>query len=165
MTLPQRKSPRLRSFDYRQNGAYFITLCTRNQHCVLSSIAVGEGLAPPVLTLLPFGKIAESQLLAVESRFPTVTIDKYVIMPNHIHILLRLANPGGASPSPTVSDVIGAFKSLTTRMCHIGEPLFQRSFHDHIIRSEQEYAMIRNYIIHNPASWVKDRFYCSEPYV
>ena len=164
MAYPTRKSPRLHNFDYSQGGAYFITICTRDKLCVLSQISVGEGLAPPVLKLLPFGKIAESQLQALESRFPTLTLAKYVIMPNHIHAILLLAEPGGTNPSPTVSDIVGAFKSLTTRACHIGEPLFQRSFHDHIIRTEKDYSMIWEYIDSNPTHWAADQFYCSDPY-
>ena len=164
MILPQRKSPRLQNFDYSQGGAYFITICTKDQHCVLSKVTVGEGLAPPELTLLPFGKIADTQLQSLSTRFPTLTVDKYVIMPNHIHAILFLGDTGGASPSPTVSDIIGAFKSLTTRACQIGEPLFQRSFHDHIIRTKEDYSMIWTYTENNPAKWLEDRFFCSDPY-
>ena len=160
MNRPYRKSPRLHNFDYSTGGTYFITICTKEKHCVLAQISVGEGLAPPALTLLPFGKIADEQIHALACRFPSVTIDKYVIMPNHIHMQLTLAETGGASPSPTVSTVIGVFKSLTTRSCHIGEPLFQRSFHDHIIRTKQDYEMIWDYIDKNPLKWAEDRFYC-----
>ena len=160
MGLRYRKSPRLSNYDYSSAGVYFITICTKEKHCVLAQISVGEGLAPPVLTLLPFGKIADEQIHALARRFPSVTIDKYVIMPNHIHMLLTLAETGGASPSPTVSSVIGVFKSLTTRACRIGEPLFQRSFHDHIVRTEKDYRMIWKYIDNNPAKWAEDRFYC-----
>ena len=164
MDRPVRKSPRLHHYDYSQNGTYFITICTQKQHCVLSRISVGEGLAPPALTLLPFGEIADQQLRSLSTRFPSVTVEKYVIMPNHIHILLTLRHAGGASPSPTIPAIIGAFKSLTTRACKINESLFQRSFHDHVVRTEQDYAMIWAYIDQNPLKWTVDRFYCSDPY-
>ena len=160
MNRPYRKSPRLHHFDYSSGGAYFITICTREMLCVLAQISSGEELAPPALTLLPFGKIADEQIRTLTSRFPCVAVDKYVIMPNHIHMILSLTDAGGASPSPTISSVIGVFKSLTTRACHTGVPLFQRSFHDHIIRTEKDYRMIWEYIDNNPLKWAEDRFYC-----
>ena len=160
MVFRKRKSPRLPHFDYSAGGAYFVTICTREMHCILAQISVGEGLAPPVHALLPLGQIADDQVKALAQRFPTVSVEKYVIMPNHIHMILSLTSTGGASPSPTVSTIIGTFKSLTTRACKIGEPLFQRSFHDHIIRTEDDYRMIWHYIDNNPAKWAEDRFYC-----
>ena len=87
MNLPYRKPARLRNFDYGQPGCYFITICTTDMQCVLSHISAGEGLAPPTAALLPFGEIADAQIQAISSRFPTVQVDKYVIMPNHIHMI------------------------------------------------------------------------------
>ena len=103
LTLEQtkRKPNRLYRYDYSTPGAYFITICTKNKQKTLSSI-VGEGLAPPEPKLSNYGKIAEQQLLNLEERYPNVTLDKYVIMPNHIHMILVLRETaGGASPSPT----------------------------------------------------------------
>ena len=166
MRLPYRKSPRLRGFDYSQPGLYFITICTDQMQCVLSRITVGEELAPPDVQLLPFGEVAEAQIQALSNRYPCIRIIKHVIMPNHIHMILQVsAQPhpegsGGASPSPTVIDVVRSFKSLTTRMCKVNGHLFQRSFHDHIIRTENDYRMIWQYIDNNPAKWAEDRFYC-----
>lgn len=158
MNLPKRKSPRLKDFDYSSSGAYFITICTQNKACLLSRI-VGEGLAPPATRLTNFGKVAQKQINQLENRFPSVCVDKYVIMPNHIHLILRLRKKtGGASPSPTVSEVIGAYKSLTTRICKHGN-LFQRSFYDHVIREDDEYLKIWEYIDTNPAKWTEDCFY------
>ena len=97
----KRKPNRLYRYDYSTPGAYFITICTKNKQKTLSSI-VGEGLAPPEPKLSNYGKIAEQQLLNLEKRYPNVTLDKYVIMPNHIHMILVLRETaGGASPSPT----------------------------------------------------------------
>ena len=138
MTLPNRKPNRLKNYNYSQNGAYFITLCVQDRKPILSHITVGEGLAPPELILLPFGEIAQKQLLDLPNRYPDVSVDRYVIMPNHIHVLMRLDTAGGASPSPTtVSDIVRVFKSLTTGECKKIVPvdkLFQRSFYDHIKR-------------------------------
>ena len=160
-----RKELRLKDYDYSQNGVYFITICTSDRKPLLSRISVGEGLAPPKIELLSLGEIAEKQLLNLESRYSVLTIDKYAVMPNHIHILMRLYNSGGASPSPTVSDIVGSYKSLTTRECKKIvklEKLFQRSFYDHIIRREQDYLDVWQYIDNNPARWLDDELYVSE---
>lgn len=156
--LPKRKAPRLQGYDYSTPGAYFVTLCTWGKRSLLSQI-VGEGLAPPAVKLSRFGIVADEQIKAISSRFPTVRVDKYVIMPNHIHMLLVIEGSGGASPSPTIPHVVGVFKSLVTRLCGCGPCLFQRSFHDHIIRGEEDYRKIWDYIDTNPARWESDCLY------
>ena len=83
--LPNRKPLRLRDYDYSSPGAYFVTICTRDRKCFLSRIAVGEGLAPPEIRLTVIGKCVEEQIHALPRRYPSVTVDKHVIMPNHIH--------------------------------------------------------------------------------
>ena len=99
--MPQRKHPRLDNYDYGSAGAYFVTICTQNRRCVLSRI-VGRGLAPAKASSLEytsFGKIAEQQLLSLEDRYEFLSVDKYVIMPNHIHVVLILeSEAAGASP-------------------------------------------------------------------
>ena len=116
--LPKRKHPRLENYDYSSAGAYFVTICTQNRRCVLSRI-VGRGLAPAITSGIEytlFGKIAEEQLLLLEKRYPCLTVEQYSIMPNHIHAILILANEAaGASPRPTIMDIVCAHKSLTTR--------------------------------------------------
>ncbi len=113
--LPKRTHPRLDGFDYRANGAYFVTICTHNRRCLLSRI-VGRGLAPAgrgSIEYTSLGKIAERQLQLLEERYTFVTIDQYVIMPNHIHAILILnGETAGASPRPTIMDMICAYKSL-----------------------------------------------------
>lgn len=166
--FPQRKSTRLKSYDYGTPGAYFITICIQDRHCILSEI-VGEGLGPPAVRLMPYGQTANEQIASLPRKFPSIRIEKYVIMPNHIHFILRLcgvnrtaggaASTGGASPAPTVIDVVRMFKSNTTRLCGTGPGLFQRSFHDHIIRDEQDYRRIWEYIDTNPSHWEEDCFY------
>ena len=165
MGLPQRKPTRLKDYDYSRSGAYFITLCVQDRRPILSRIAVGEGLAPPEPVLLPFGKIAQTQLLELKDRYRGLTVDHYVIMPNHIHVLLRLEYAGGASPSPTVPDIIRTFKSLTTRECKKIKKidrLFQRSYYDHIIRDGYDYQLRWNYIDDNPAKWCKDPLFTED---
>lgn len=174
----ERKSTRLPGFYYGA-GAYFVTICTQDRKCLLSEIIshpltgvnVGEGLAPPAqVRLTPYGAIAQEQLVNLENRYPSIKIDQYVIMPNHIHVIIQIqancGETGGASPSPTLVDVIRAFKSITTRLCNKAAPipqLFQRSFYDHVIRSESDYLEIARYINENPAKWMQDEFYIPDP--
>ncbi|MBQ8546495.1 MAG: transposase [Clostridia bacterium] len=159
--LPKRKHPRLKGFNYESNGAYFLTICTQNRRNVLSKI-VGRGLAPAEVVLTKYGEIAREQLFEIEKRFPNASVDFYVIMPNHIHIVLLIDNSAGASPRPTVMDIICAYKSLTTKACReegFKGKLFQTSFHDHIIRNREEYEEISKYIYENPINWQDDELY------
>ena len=144
---------------------------------------VGEGLAPPVsfptfisddtvaeIRLKSCGQIVKEQLLLLENRYPTVSISDYVIMPDHIHAIIflnndiiednNLSNSGGASPSPTLNDVVCSFKSLTARACKQKygiEKLFQRSYAEHIIRDYKDYETRKAYIQQNPVRW-----YCKQ---
>jgi len=164
MDLPKRKPTRLKEYDYSAPGTYFITICTKDRKNLLSEIIVGQGLAPAEHRLTKFGEIAKFQIESLQDRYELVKIDKYVIMPNHIHLLISLKETtAGASPCPTVSDVICSFKSLTTMACRKNgfceKHLFQSSFHDHIIRNEKDYQKIWEYIDINITKWEKDCFY------
>ena len=163
MELPKRKPIRLPDYDYSSSGAYFVTICTHDRRCILSRITVGEALAPPVVMLSPIGQCVKEQLLALPKRYPTVHIDNYAIMPNHIHLLVSFnTDSGGASPSPTLFDVVRVLKSLSTRLSrdNLGNlPLWQRSFHEHVIRNDNDYCEIWEYIDANPAKWAEDRYY------
>lgn len=162
MKLTKRKPTRLKNYDYNTPGAYFITICSHNRKNIFSNI-VGQGLAPAENSLLEFGKIAENELLKLENRYKNIKVDKYVIMPNHIHAIITIENEtAGASPCPTLSDVICSFKSITARKCRLIKPnerIWQTSFHDHIIRGEKDYREIWNYIDTNPLKWQEDCFY------
>ena len=160
--LPKRKSNRLDGFDYSTPRGYFITICTENRKKILSTV-VGEGLAPPEIQLTKYGKIVEEQLLLLENRYSNLQLDIFAIMPNHIHILfILLEETGGASPSPTISDIVCAFKSQCVRDCRnagFQGALFQRSFHDHIIRNREDYEQVSKYICENPLNWETDELF------
>ena len=110
MSLPKRKHPRLKQYDYSEPGAYFITVCTKNKAHILSRIVVDlpssvgrDALIPPRVQLLPAGKIVDDLIRRTETVYDNVTVDAYVIMPNHLHILFHIHAPGngggmGASP-------------------------------------------------------------------
>ena len=166
--LPKRKHPRLDNYDYSSAGAYFVTICTQNRRCVLSRI-VGRGLAPAEIMgveYTSFGEIAEKQLFLLKDRYPYLAVDKYVIMPNHIHVIMILSGrAAGASPRPTIADIVCAYKSLTTRECKkngFEGILFQTSFYEHIIRGREDYEEIVKYIYENPIRWYYDELYAEE---
>lgn len=159
--LPKRKHPRLKNYDYSSNGYYFVTINTYENRNLLSK--VGQGLAPAEkaeILLTEIGKIAEEQLFELEKRFSCLKIDKYVIMPNHIHAILILDDSTAeASLRPTLSDIICAYKSLTTRICNkamntSGRKIFQSSFYDEVIKNENHYFESWQYIEDNPLKYL-----------
>ncbi len=154
--FPVRKHPRLKEYNYSRQGYYFITINACDNKPILSS--VGRGLAPAdtEIALTPIGKVAENQLFALETRYDYAKIDKYVIMPTHIHAIIILTQEtAGASPRPTLCDIICAYKSLVTRICNKndnkqGRRIFQSSFYEKIIRNESGYLEVCKYIAENP---------------
>ena len=161
MELPKRKPTRLKNYDYGSEGAYFITICTKNKQKILCDIVGGGAHDSPKNILSNKGKIVEKYIISTNN-IPEITVDKYVIMPNHIHLLLSVKNENGTSkaPSPT-NNLIPHCVSTLKRFVNneIGENIWQRSFHDHIIRGENDYLKILSYIENNPQKWNEDCFY------
>ena len=159
--LPKRKPNRLQDFDYGAGYAYFITICTQNREKILSSI-VGEGSPLPKLTKQ--GEIIKNLIENIPSEYSNFSIDYYVIMPNHIHLLIFVCDDGRGNPSPTVLSFIGWLKYQATKEINItmnttGQKRFQRSYHDHVIRNRDDYEEISKYIYNNPINWETDEFY------
>lgn len=101
----------------------------------------------------------------LEKRYPFLKIDQYVIMPNHIHAIFLLEEAAGDSKRPTITDIICAYKSLTTRECKKANPidkLFQTSFYEHVIRGSEDYYEIAEYIANNPKQWELDNLHAEE---
>ena len=163
MELPVRKATRLADYDYSTPGAYFVTICTQNRRPILGHIVGGGAFDAPHMCLTAAGKTVY-QCIISGNKLPGITVDKFVIMPNHIHMILLVdeTNQIGTSkaPSPT-NAAIPQFISVFKRFCHrdIGNVIFQRSYHDHIIRNEADYLKIWEYIENNPARWKEDCFY------
>ncbi|MBR3588514.1 MAG: transposase [Clostridia bacterium] len=169
MELPKRKPTRLKNYDYSTPGAYFVTICAGNRRCIFSDIIVGAIHESPVLKLKTYGIIADNVIKKLNSRFD-VEISKYVIMPNHIHMLivitdseiLRAIRESPLRGRSLVSKVVGYMKMNISKEIHKINPdekLWQRSFHDHIIRNQKDYDMIWEYIDTNVLRWEKDCFY------
>ena len=159
-----RKKNRLKDFDYSSNASYFLTICSDRRKEIFSKIIYDETVGANIVRPSAIGKIIENDILKIENIYPCVFVDSYVIMPNHIHFILTINKAAaGASPCPTVSDIICAYKSLTTRLCkqkgYSGNKLFQTSFYDHIIRDDEDYNTKAQYIDTNPLTWERDELY------
>lgn len=167
MTLPNRKATRLKNFDYSAAGAYFITVCTYKKQCIFSEI-VGEAHEPPFIKLSRYGQIADRIINTLEKRFD-IKIPVYTVMPNHIHMLIEIAEKTERATRElplhnpySISQIIGYLKmnvSKEMHECGFEDIIWQRSFHDHIVRSSKDYSEIYNYIKYNHHKWEKDCFY------
>lgn len=181
--LPKRKSTRLKNFDYSSAGAYFVTICIKDRKRILSDIvksSVGVGALDDPLTpqiqLTAIGKITEKYLLSSEN-IPGVRIDRYVIMPNHIHAIIFLypekyiTHKEGSSlfaqptivPTPTnkmLPHIVSTFKRFCNK--EIGDNIFQRGYIEHIVRDREDYETRAKYIYENPIRWYYDELYAEE---
>jgi putative transposase len=182
--IHHRRSIRLKGYNYAKAGLYFITICCQDRVHRFGHIEKGE------MHLNEFGRIAYEEWLKLGVRFINFELDVFQIMPNHMHGIISLIDTpvgaglapaqndidnikerAGASPAPTgnssISDIIGAYKSLVSKGCldicksknEILGKLWQRNYYEHIIRNEYAYNRISAYIINNPAKWSEDKFY------
>ena len=162
MNLPKRKSTRVPQYNYANNGYYFVTICTHNKNHLFGDVN----------NLNEKGKIVKTELEDISMHFEHVKIDKYVIMPNHLHCIVMIgcdrapySNVGeGLDPPAVVSlnIIIGLFKSgVSKRIYELYPkiPVWQRSFYEHIIRNEDDYLRIWKYIDENPAKWIEDEYF------
>lgn len=182
-----RRSIRLEGYDYRQDGAYFVTVCVAGMVCVLGE-AVGDSVR-----LNAWGQVVEECWQWLAQQYPYVELDEWVVMPNHFHGILVIVGGndfgrGGSRAAPTdntvtnnapevvpltsivpikrkpLGQLIGAFKTVSTKRINEmrgtpGQALWQRNYWEHIIRSEIAMNHIRGYIQTNPARWSEDRYY------
>ena len=186
---PRRRKNRLSCVRYSENGAYFITICAAAQAWLFwdkQAARLSDTDIPPVGAALRRPPDTDASPVGPPPRRPPeclnrnglailheidkmdaiyqniITVDNYVIMPNHIHLLLSIhpENVGGRrNAAPTIPAVINQLKGCVTKA--IGFPCWQKSFYDHIVRSEDEYRRIWEYIDNNPYKWQEDRYYVS----
>ena len=163
----RRRSIRPKGFDYRQPGAYFVTICTQNRACFLGAVAGGE------MQSTNAGEIAKATWNELPARFPSLGLDAFVIMPNHIHGIIMVGaqfiapsdgfgetNMGAINHAPTLGEIVHTYKAASTRLIkQAGTPNFawQRNYYEHIVRDEESSNRIRQYIHDNPARWEFDR--------
>ena len=164
LALPNRKSPRLRSYDYSTPGAYFVTICTHGKRCLFGRIPPNAEGAEANVLLSAMGKIAKECLLDIPSHYTNISVDHWVIMPNHVHILIQIKEEASPRfPRCDIPNIVGKYKASVTR--RVGkellfhEKLWQSSYFDHVIRNREDYARIWNYISGNPSRWLEDTLY------
>jgi putative transposase len=175
----QRHTIRLRHYDYSQPGSYFVTIVAQNRLCLYGQIVQAAR------QMNSAAHIVESCWLEISSHFPHVSLDEFIIMPNHLHGLIIIAEKtnsvGAGFPRPTSLDnptkideqtpqfklptlgqIVGYFKYQTTKQINIsrgtpGAPVWQRNYYEHVIRNATELAAARQYIQNNPAQWAWDK--------
>lgn len=161
MKLPKRKPYRLQGYDYSQRGAYFLTLCVKDRSPMLWRVGATFGRPPEGAEhLSEYGRIIDFEIGRIEDRYaPVVKVDSYVIMPNHIHMIMMILGTENGRPkvAPTISRIMQQWKGSVSK--RVGRPIWQKSFYDHMIRSEAEYSKIRKYIDENPLKWEDDCYY------
>ena len=148
-------------YDYSQPGCYFVTICAKNRRYLFGDEfdwRVGAACGRPRLSQI--GTIVEKEIHRLSQIYSMVCVDKFVVMPNHIHLLIRIrfSESGRPQAAPTLSQIINQFKGSATKRA--GYILWQKGYHDHIIRSEADYLRIWDYIDTNPAKWREDCYYC-----
>ena len=162
--LPRRRDIRLKEYDYSQPGYYFVTICTavrrQNLLCVISS-AVGAIInrPPAEVSLTSLGRLTRQAILEIPNRYSGILVDAYVIMPDHVHLILAVQNVGPdgrqiAAPT-SISTVIQQLKRAVSRVA--GQSIWQKSFYDHIIRNDADLAEARQYLANNPLNWILNK--------
>ncbi|MHC1781452.1 MAG: transposase [Anaerolineaceae bacterium] len=172
--LHHRHSIRLPGYDYSQAGVYFITICTYEKEPLFGTVTGGK------MVLNEYGLLIESEWKRIPNRFPLLLLGVFMIMPNHTHGIIKFMekshvgarqgaeinsdNCSFASPlpaNPSLGMVVGAFKSTSARLFNglrhsPSYPVWQRNYYEHIIRDDDSYLQIVEYILSNPASWEQD---------
>lgn len=170
-----RRTNRLKKYDYSQQGAYFLTICTYNRKCLFGKII------NDVMILNQFGIIAQREWIKSSQIRAEIELDECIIMPNHLHGIVLIQNrdsqaehtrhdQGEQRLAPTglkqksIGSLIAGFKSAVTKQINAirkmpGEPVWQRNYYDHIIRNETSFEKIREYVVHNPQTWEEDKLF------
>ena len=158
--MQKRKSLRLKEYNYSTNGSYFITICSKDKSNLFCSI--DENITNASYDNIDFSKyiyytkiglVIKENIDFVNDKYDSIKIENYVIMPNHIHLLINLLENNKSS----LSNIIMSFKRSVTMKCK--SKIWQRSFYDRIIRNQKELDKINEYIIYNPFKWKLDEYY------
>lgn len=174
--IHHRRSIRLKGYDYSQAGLYFVTICCQDRICRFGEINNGE------MILNKYGQIAYNEWMKTPQLRPNVELDAFIVMPNHIHGVLKINEIGRGelhspnndsfdnkgecnsplrSPSNTVGAIVRGYKSSVTkqlRLMGFNEKLWQRNYYEHIICNNKSYLIISKYILNNPVKWKEDKF-------
>ena len=173
----RRKSLRLKEFNYANPGAYYVTICAYRQKCIFGKIK------NEACNKSDIGEIVVKEWEKLPLRFQNIRLDAFVVMPNHLHGVLWIMDPETENRQnqiasaedklvrlPTLGKIIGAYKSLVVHEClkrykeqnaEMGK-IWQQNYYEHIIRNEEDYLRIIEYIQNNPLKWELDRLYTGE---
>ena len=168
MELPKRKPNRLCEYDYSQNGAYFITICTQNRARLFAAeLPVGNGLRAVPDGANGFAlanQIIHKWVKETEHKFPNMSIDKYVVMPDHLHFIITIKE---RHEGRSLQNAMHYFKTMTTNeyirgvrngaLLPFSGKLWQKSYYDHVIRNQRDYDEVWQYIDNNPKKWILER--------
>ena len=174
--IHHRRSVRLKGYDYSQEGLYFITICTQNRICLFCEITVGANGIRPKMQLNEMGKIVETEWKKSAEIRSEIQNHDFIVMPNHFHAIVEIVPIVGAygirpvetiemgvchtplrTPSKTIGALVRGFKSSVTK--RLGYSPWQRNYHEHIIRNQNSYETISQYIKNNPEKWANDMFF------
>ena len=144
--LPKRKPIRIENYDYSTPGAYFITVCVNDRKPILWNVEAAT--CRPNLSKI--GAVVETAILQIPEHYPAVSVDKYCVIPDHIHMILSINTDedGRQVAAPTVSTIVGHMKRWVSMQ--IGYSIWQKSFIDRVIRNDQGYRAVWEYIENNP---------------
>ena len=154
---PKRKPIRIANYDYSAPGAYFVTICTANREKVFWDDCRGELCSPDKALLSDVGVIVDKEINKLDTVYDAVSVDKFCVMPDHIHLLLVIhtGTDGRTQFAPTISRIVKQFKGAITKQ--IGRSIWQKSFYEHGIRNQQDYDEIWRYIENNPLKYTQKR--------
>jgi REP-associated tyrosine transposase len=163
------ESTRLRDWDYRSRGWYFVTICAHNRRSIFGRIIDKE------MQLSQIGSVAESELRSISTRYKNVLVDEHIVMPNYVHAIIMIDGDHCFTPSSkcsvttyaafespragSLSAIVRSYKAGVTRKCHglgIRQEIWQSRFHDHLLRGDRAISAVREYVCNNPANWVMD---------
>lgn len=145
-------------YDYAQDNLYFVTSCVKNMECIFGEVVNKK------MVLNDYGEIVKKQWFWLADQYSYIDLHAFVVMPNHIHGIIEIKRKNAIYQDQKIkslSQLIGAFKTTSSKKIHLfGKSNFvwHRSFHDHIIRNDEAYKNIVNYIENNPMKWEEDRF-------
>jgi len=167
--MNKRKNIRLKNYDYSSAGLYFVTICTNKFLQLFGKIKNGE------MILNEFGKIVNNNWIDLTNHYENILLHSFIVMPNHFHGIIEITNVGAIHELPLQYDrklrrqmlipkIIGRYKMQTSKQINIlrkmqGKPVWQRNYYEHIIRNEQSYLEISDYIKNNPKKWETDKYF------
>lgn len=150
--FPKRKKIRLQEYDYSTAGAYFITICVRDRRRILWDFVGADIIRPNDIRLSKYGLIVEKAINNISTYYEDISVDKFSIMPDHIHLIIS-SKDGRIISAPTMSRVVGQMKRWVSKEAKTS--FWQKSYYDHIVRNEKDYEEIWQYVEHNPRMWIE----------